>query len=486
MLDNQSPKTILITGATGYIGRRLTERLQEIEKYDIRLFVRNKLKVSSTTSSQLDIKEGTTFNKKSLAVALAGVDTAFYLIHSMGADADYRKLDRESAENFRDACIDAGVRRIIYLGGLGVKESASKHLLSRIETGEILSERTDHIETIWLRAGVIIGSGSASFEIIRNLCQKLPIMITPRWVRTLTQPIGIEDVLSYLQTSIDLEHDGNLVVDIGSEELSFQQMMKQTATVMNLRRFLFPVPVLSPRLSSYWLIIFTPIPYKLAGSLVEGLKSETVLQNDHAALFYSEIKPLPFKETAAYAIRELEQHQVISRWCDSSGQQACDIKDFDDPVGAIYRDTRIVPFANGEKPEAVFNTVCALGGPTGWFKYNILWRIRGFVDKLAGGFGLTRGRRQGGTLRIGDAVDFWKVADIREGKRLLLYAQMKSPGEAWLEFDVQPEQLVQTAHFIPKGLLGRVYWYLLVPFHYLIFSDLAATVVTSSIDKSCE
>ncbi len=486
MHDNQSQKTILITGATGYIGRRLTGRLQAVAKYDIRLFVRNRLKIPSTISGQLGIKEGTTFDKKSLDVALDGVDTAFYLIHSMGADSDYRNLDRESAENFRDACIDAGVRRIIYLGGLGVKESASKHLLSRIETGEILSERADHIETIWLRAGVIIGSGSASFEIIRNLCQKLPIMITPRWVRTVTQPIGIEDVLSYLQNSIDLEHDGNLVVDIGAERLSFQQMMAQAATVMNLRRFLLPVPVLSPRLSSYWLILFTPIPYTLASALVEGLKSETVLQNDHAEQFYPDIQPLSFKETVAYAILELEQHQVISRWCDSSGKQACDIKDFDDPAGSIFRDVRIVPFANGEKSEAVFSAVCALGGETGWFKYNILWRIRGFMDKLAGGFGLSRGRRQGGVLRIGDAVDFWKVADIREGKRLLLYAQMKLPGEAWLEFDVQSEQMVQTAHFIPNGIWGRMYWYSLVPFHYFIFSDLAAAVVRSSIEKSYE
>jgi len=473
-------KTVLVTGATGYIGRRLTHRLLENSALSVRLFVRNRNKVQVSIADQVDIKEGSTFDKDSLTAALTGVDTAFYLIHSMGTTDDYSHMDRVSAENFRDACIEAGVRRIIYLGGLGVKESASEHLLSRIETGEILSEKPDQIETIWLRAGVIIGSGSSSFEIIRNLCQKLPAMITPRWVRSRTQPIGIDDVLSYLYSSIELPHQGNLVVDIGSEELSFQGMMQQAAEVMGLKRYLFPVPVLSPRLSSYWLILFTPIPYKLASALVEGLKSETTLQNDNAAQFYPEIQPLLFKQTVAAAIRELEKNQVLSRWCDSSGQQACDIKDFDNPAGAILRDTRIVSYDNGELQEQVFQSACAVGGPNGWFRYNFLWRIRGIMDKLMGGYGLNRGRRLNQELRVGDALDFWKVVDIKPGKRLLLYAQMKVPGEAWLEFDVQPDQLVQTAHFLPKGVLGRLYWYTVLPFHYFVFNDLAKTVVSAS------
>ncbi len=480
MPDTKKNKTILVTGATGYIGRRLTHRLLDSSHLNVRLMVRNINKVQVSIVDRVDIREGSTFDKESLAAALEGVDTAFYLIHSMGATQDYQELDRVSAENFRDACIAAGVQRIIYLGGLGVKESASEHLLSRIETGEILSAKPEHIETICLRAGVIIGSGSASFEIIRNLCQKLPMMITPRWVRSRTQPIGIHDVLSYLHASIELSHQGNLVVDIGCEVLSFQQMMRQAAEVMGLRRYLFPVPVLSPRLSSYWLILFTPIPYKLASALVEGLKSETILQNDNAAQFYPNIQPLLFKQTVAGAIEELEQNQVLSRWCDSSGQQACDIKDFDNPAGAILRDIRIVPFENGEGQEDVFQSACAVGGPNGWFRYNFLWRMRGVMDKLMGGYGLNRGRRLSEELRVGDALDFWKVVDIKPGKRLLLYAQMKVPGEAWLEFDVQPEQLVQTAHFLPKGVLGRLYWYSVLPFHHFVFRDLARTVVRAS------
>ena len=287
-------------------------------------------------------------------------------------------------------------------------------------------------------------------------------------------------MLSYLQASVELPHHGNLVVDIGCEELSFKEMMQQAAEVMGLHRHLFPVPVLSPRLSSYWLVLFTPIPFKLASALVEGLKSETVLQNDNAAKLYPEIQPLSFKQAVASAMRELEQNQVVSRWCDSTGQQACDIKEFDNPAGAILRDVRIVPFKNGERQEDVFRSACAVGGSNGWFKYTILWQIRGILDKLVGGYGLNRGRRLNQELRVGDALDFWKVVDIKPGKRLLLYAQMKLPGQGWLEFDVQQDQLVQTAHFLPRGILGRLYWYLVIPLHHFALNDLARTVVRNS------
>ena len=481
MLDKQAQKTVLVTGATGYVGRRLTESLLENASFSVRLLVRNPAKVQAGIALRADIRKGSTFDKDLLTSALDGVDTSFYLIHSMGDTQNYRELDRLSAENFRDACIAAGVRRIVYLGGLGVKESASDHLLSRIETGEILSARPDRIQTIWVRAAVIIGSGSASFEIIRNLVQKLPMMITPRWVRTRIQPISIDDVISYLQASIDFAHEGNLIVDIGSEVLTFQKMMEQASEVMGLKRILIPVPVLSPRLSSYWLILFTPIPYKMASALVEGMKSETILQNDHAARYFPHIRPILFREAVAGAIGELEKNQVISRWCDSTGRQACDIKDFDNPAGAIFRDVRVIPFEKGQRSEDVFRSACAIGGARGWFRYDYLWKLRGLMDKLAGGYGLNRGRRLGGELRLGDALDFWKVVDIKEGKRLLLYAQMKLPGNAWLEFDVQPNRLVQTAHFLPKGILGRLYWYVIAPLHNLVFSDLARAVVNDAL-----
>jgi uncharacterized protein YbjT (DUF2867 family) len=480
MAHSGSPPIVLITGATGYIGRRLTHHLLASQRYTVRLFVRNQRKVQATIADAVEIHEGSTFEPETLVAALEDVDTAFYLIHSMGSDEDYRKLDRESAENFRRACVAAGVRRIIYLGGLGNRNSASKHLLSRIETGETLCAEPGRISTIWFRAGVIVGSGSASFEIIRNLCHKLPFMLTPLWVRTKTEAIGIEDVLAYLEQAIELPTKENLVVDIGSGKITFQEMITGAAEAMGLRRFLVPVPVLSPKISSYWLILFTSVPYRVASSLVEGLKSETIKENDHARMYFPAIEPMSYTDSVAHAMQELEQNQIVSRWCDSSSEKACDIKDFDDPVGAVLRDIRIVPYDSQTSQDSVYRSVCALGGPNGWFRYNFLWRLRGALDKLSGGYGLSRGRRDKVELRVGDALDFWKVVDIKPGKRLLLYAQMKVPGQAWLEFDVQPEQLVQTAHFIPHGVLGRIYWYSVLPLHYLVFSNLARTVVQES------
>ncbi|MEJ2691390.1 MAG: SDR family oxidoreductase [Deltaproteobacteria bacterium] len=470
-------KKVLITGATGYIGRRLQNRLLERSDLAIRLLVRNRRKVGPCAGSQVEIIEGDTFNPAQLALALQSVHTAYYLIHSMGEKGRFADLDRQSAMNFRDACIAARVRRIIYLGGLGLTESASEHLLSRLETGEILSSRRYRIQTIWLRAGVIIGSGSASFEIIRNLVQKLPVMVTPRWVKTLSQPIAVADVVAYLEAAIDLRVSGNLVIDIGSEEaMSFRDMMLRAARVMGLRRFLLPVPFLSPRLSSYWLMLFTPVPYGVAAALVEGLKSETLLQNNNAAIFFPAIRPMAYEEAVEQAIKELVHDEVVSRWCDSSGGVCCDIEGRGDPGGAILRDRRTVDLS-GFDPIDVFAAMTSIGGENGWFTYHFLWRLRGLIDKVLGGYGLNRGRRARGDLRPGDALDFWKVADIKPGKRLLLWSQMKLPGEAWLEFEIQGDSLVQTAHYLPRGIWGRVYWYAVKPLHNLVFADLANKIV---------
>ena len=457
----------------------MKNRLLAHQDYRLRLFVRNKRKVGERVRQSVEIVEGDTFNKEKLALALVGIDVAFYLIHSMGADKDFKSLDRTSAENFRDACIAAGVEKIIYLGGLGVKETASKHLLSRIETGEILSAIPNDITTIWFRAGAIIGSGSASFEIIRNLAQKLPVMVTPRWVNTKTQPIAVDDVLSYLEESVSLENTGNTVVDIGADIMSFREMMIAAGRVMGLKRFIIPVPVLSPRLSSYWLVLITTVPFKMAAALVEGLKSETVQQNDNAALLFPKIKPMSFEHAVQHAIDEIEKDQVVSRWCDSSAGEVCDIIYQDDPSSAIIRDRRMVEFGN-VLPDKVFRSALAIGGERGWYKYNVLWRLRGAMDKMVGGYGLTRGRRVSGELRIGDALDFWKVADIKPNKRLLLLAQMKLPGKAWLEFIIEGNMLIQTAHFYPRGILGRLYWYSTLIFHNLVFQDLIEKIVKNA------
>ena len=482
MPDIQTQK-ILLTGATGYIGRRLKDRLLKRKDISLRLLVRNKNKVRPDVLEKVDVIEGDTFNQEALEDAVRDIDVAYYLIHSMGSGGDFENLDRTSAENFRSACIKAGVKRIIYLGGLGIKDTASKHLLSRIETGEILSSQPNAIQTIWFRAGVIIGSGSASFEIIYNLVNKLPAMVTPTWVRTKTQPIGVEDVVNYLEKAATVIVDQpNLTVDIGSSPMSFQEMMLAAAKVMELRRFLFPVPVLSPKLSSYWLIFFTPIPYKMAGALVEGLKSETLVLNNNAEIYFPDIHPRSYKHAVAEAIHEIENDQVLSRWCDSSAEKSCDIKDQADTRSAILRDIRKVPLDDLD-PERVFQSACTIGGNTGWYTYSILWQLRGLIDKIAGGYGLNRGRRTRNTLRVGDALDFWKVVDIRKNKRLLLLAQMKVPGKAWLEFDIQDNVLIQTAHFFPSGILGRLYWYSVVPIHNLVFSNLAKKIVEHAKDN---
>lgn len=286
----------------------------------------------------------------------------------------------------------------------------------------------------------------------------------------------MDDVLSYLEDAISLSSRENLVVDIGAESMSFQEMMMGAASVLDLKRLLIPVPVLTPKLSSYWLLLITPVPFSIASALVEGLKSETVVLNDNAGRYFAGVTPMPYAESLRTAITEMEQDQVLSRWCDSSAGAACDISEQDDTHTAIFRDRREVSL-QGIAPANVFESVKGIGGKTGWFTFHFLWRLRGLIDKLAGGYGLSRGRREKSDLRVGDALDFWKVADIKENKRLLLLAQMKLPGKAWLEFDIQPDMLVQTAHFLPRGLWGRVYWYAVAPLHNLVFNDLAKKVV---------
>lgn len=295
---------ILLTGATGYIGGELQRELQKNAGVRLRLLVRDKNKVKEEAPSNVEVVAGSTFDEESLQAALREVDVAYYLIHSMAARGDFEKLDRLSAENFLAAAIDQKVKRIIYLGGLGHRGTASKHLLSRIETGEILSSRPAAIQTLWFRAGIIIGAGSASFEIIRHLVSKIPLMTTPRWVRTRTEPISIRDVIRYLLAARSIEVEGNLVVDIGSEEMTFQEMLLRAARVMGKRRLIIPIPFLSPRLSSLWLILFSPIDFRIARALIDGLKSETIVANDNARRYFPGIRPLPFEKSVELALAE--------------------------------------------------------------------------------------------------------------------------------------------------------------------------------------
>ena len=464
---------VLLTGSTGYIGRRLKQELLNDENIELKLLVRNKKSISSLNENA-QVVEGDTFNKESLKEALKDVEVAYYLIHSL-SNENYKDLDKISAQNFLDVAALCGVKRIIYLGGLGVKdENTSEHLLSRIETGEILSSNKN-VQTIWLRAGVIIGSGSASFEIIRNLTEKLPIMTTPKWVNTKAQPIAVTDVLSYLHKSLYLDVKENLIVDIGSEQLSYKNMMLKTAKVLGLKRILITLPFMSIKLSSYWLNLFTPVPYAVAKALVEGLKSEVIIQNDHAKKYFPNILPISYEDAVANAIKEIEENQVISRWNDKA-DDVWEKNSQNELSKAIFIDRKEMVISNIEASK-VYQAFIGIGGENGWFDFDFLWELRGIIDKLIGGVGLKRGRRSQCDLRISDCLDFWKVVDLKKDERLLLYAQMKLPGEAWLEFKIKDNKLIQSAYFYPKGVLGRLYWYALIPLHYFVFNNMIKSII---------
>jgi uncharacterized protein YbjT (DUF2867 family) len=469
---------VLLTGANGYIGRRLKKVLTSLPELDLRIFVRNKKSVSQAILDKYEVVEGDTFSKEDLQKALEGVDVAYYLIHSLNKE-NYQDLDKLSAQNFIEIAELCKVKRVIYLGGLGVKnENTSHHLLSRLETGEILSS-SKSVQTIWVRAGVIIGSGSASFEIIRNLVEKLPFMITPKWVDTYAQPIAVDDVIAYLVASLNLEYNQNLIVDIGSKKMQYKEMMLETATALGLKRYLIPVPFMSINISSYWLNLFTPVPFTVAKALIEGLKSEVTIQNENGKEFFPNIHPIGYIDAVKKAVLEIEQNQVISRWSDADGTiwDKNHQKEIND---AIFVDRKEADISSYDKKK-VFGAIKSIGGDNGWFDYDFLWEIRGIIDKALGGVGLNRGRRDSCDLRLGECLDFWRVEDIQEGSRLLLFAQMKIPGSAWLEFKIEGDKLIQSAYFYPKGIWGRVYWYSLIPLHYFIFKNMISKILENSL-----
>ena len=464
---------VLLTGSNGYIGRRLKQKLLENKNIDLKLFVRDKKALSLNTDKELEIIEGDTFDKEKLRLALKDVDIAYYLIHSL-SNKNYKDLDKQSAQNFIDIAKECNVKRVIYLGGLGVKnKDTSEHLLSRLETGEVLSS-CNEVQTIWLRAGVIIGSGSTSFEIIRNLTEKLPVMTTPKWVNTKAQPIAVDDVLEYLLESLYIKENKNIIVDIGSQQLTYKEMMLQTATALGLKRLIIPLPFLSINLSSYWLNLFTPVPFTVAKALIEGLKSEVIVQNDNAKKYFPKIEPILFIDAVRLAVKQIEENQVISRWSDNLGKD-WNKGNSQELADAIFLDRKELDISNISK-EKIYKSFMSIGGINGWFAFDFLWEIRGFFDKMIGGVGLKRGRRDQNDLRIGDSLDFWKVVDIKENERLLLFAQMKLPGSAWLEFKIKDNKLIQSAYYYPKGVFGRLYWYILVPIHYFVFNNMIKSI----------
>lgn len=463
---------ILLTGATGYIGKRLLPTLVE-NGHNVVCCVRDKKRFHPPKSilTAIEIIEIDLLNKKSLDAIPNDIEGAYYLVHSMASSSNYEKLEEESAINFRNALQQTVASHVIYLSGIANESKLSKHLLSRKKVEQQLSKGSYHLTT--LRAGIIIGSGSASFEIIRDLVEKLPIMVAPKWLNTKCQPIGIGDMINVLSKTLFNSETYNQNFDIGSSDvLSYKDMLLGFAEVRGLKRTIFIIPVMTPRLSSYWLYFVTSTSYKLAVALVNSMKIEVICR-DNRLLKILNINPLSYKDSLKKAFAKIQNNDVISSWKDahiSSGINI-NISDFVKvPTYGCFIDKKESTYDN---LELCIDRIWAIGGKNGWYYGNSLWKFRGFLDKLVGGVGLRRGRTNENTIKTGDALDFWRVlyADKKEG-RLLLFAEMKLPGEAWLEFKISEGKIVQTATFRPLGLLGRLYWYTVLPFHGIIFKGM--------------
>ncbi len=463
---------ILLTGATGYIGKRILPILVN-KGYDVVCCVRDKSRFNPPQSlkEKISVIEIDLLNKSSLTEIPKDIDVAYYLVHSMATADNYRLLEQQSAINFRDRLSNTNVKQVIYLSGIVNESNLSKHLLSRKTVEEELEKGSFNLTC--LRAGIIVGSGSASFEIMRDLVEKLPVMITPKWLLTKCSPIGISDVQTFLTKCILNEETFNRNFDIGCDDvLSYREMLLDFAEVRSLKRKIWTVPLMTPKLSSYWLYFVTSTSYKLARSLVESMKVEVVCR-DHEINTILGIQPISYKEALIKAFDRIENNDIASSWKDSysSSEMNISISEYISvPEFGCFKDARVEAVENRKSS---IDKIWSIGGENGWYHGNWLWRIRGFLDKLAGGVGLRRGRTNQKTISVGDSLDFWRVlyANKEEG-RLLLFAEMKLPGEAWLEFKIIDEELFQTATFRPLGLMGRLYWLAVYPFHGIIFKGM--------------
>ena len=463
---------ILVTGITGYIGGRLVPRL--IEKgYEVRCLVRDRSRLKGRPwEDEVEVFEGDVLIYNTLPAVLDGVDVAYYFIHSLASDG-FAEKDQLAADNFGRAAQEAGVKRIIYLGGLRPRtDNISEHLSSRLQTGDCL--RKWNIPVTEFRAGAIIGSGSLSFEVIRYLTERLPFMITPKWVWTRTQPISVRNVLEYLLLALETPESAGKTIEIGGEDvLAYGDMMENYASIRGLKRLQIPVPFLSPRLSSHWVGLVTPLNSKIVRPLVKGLDNELVVHDNLARQLF-DVKLLGYEEAVKKALARFEGDNVETTWSDALvSNMSADIlaEPLVDKEGLI-RERRHIAVAASVTD--VFSAVKSLGGDNGWYYADFLWKLRGFLDTMIGGVGMRKSRRSYTDVRPGDTLDFWRVEDIEENKFLRLRAEMKVPGKAWLQYNVEAigereTLLTQTAFYEPRGLFGFLYWYALYVPHLLIF-----------------
>jgi uncharacterized protein YbjT (DUF2867 family) len=486
---------ILVTGATGYVGGRLIPKLLTLGHH-VRCLVRDASRMPATSwATEVEVFEGDVLQPESLTSALDGVDAAYYLIHSMASTGtEFEKKDVVAARNFGQAAKRAAVDRIIYLGGIRPKtERLSTHLQSRLETGDVLRE--SGVSVTEFRAAVIVGSGSLSFELIRYLTERVPLLITPKWVRTPTQPIGIRDVLRYLTASLEVPDSRGKIIEIGGRDvLTYGEMFTIYAKVRGLKRPIINVPVLTPGLSSLWVGLVTPVNSRIARPLIEGLDNEVVVTDDKAAKIFG-FDLLSYEEAVNRALQRFQSDRVETHWSGavSSGREPSGVhSSIEELEGLISEENLMTVLAT---PETIFAILKSLGGDVGWLYANVLWKIRGVIDTLVGGVGMRKSRRSVNRLQVGDTIDFWRVEMVEENAYLLLRAEMKLPGTAWLEFKLTPVDEQQTlvsqiAAYEPKGLPGIMYWYLFSLPHRFIFpgmlkeigkrAEAAQSVISSS------
>jgi len=469
--------TVLVTGATGYIGGRLTSRLVE-RGLRVRLLVRDPRRLRGRWwENDVEMVQGDLFDFSSLERALDGVSEAYYLVHSMASGADFDERDRIAARNFVHA--GQSLEHCIYLGGLvPPAHDLSKHLQSRADTGAVLREGLPVTE---FRAGPIVGSGSASFEMVRYLTERLPFMLAPRWITNPVQPIAVRDVLTYLLEARQRDPMG--IVDIGgADRLSFRDMLRQYGEIRGLTRVIIAAPVLAPSLAALWIHKITPIPRSVAEPLVEGIVHPVLADTTRARELFPDIEPMGYRTAVERALARMSERAVESRWSDALG--AGESYELLDREG-VLEETR-AQYVDAT-PEQVFRAFCKLGGDRGWLVWNFLWRARGFLDRLVGGPGLRRGRRDPEQLLPGEALDFWRVEIVEPPRLLRLRAEMRVPGKAWLQFTAIPEgngtRVLQTALFAPRGLLGLLYWYAMYPAHLFIFGDMVRAIAKLALSE---
>jgi uncharacterized protein YbjT (DUF2867 family) len=473
-LLKQNYMKILVTGATGYIGKRLIPLLVN-EGHFVVSAVRDKLRADKSylDEDHIELVEADFLKPGTLQNIPKDIDAAYYLIHSMSnSSKDFESLEERCAENFKTYFETTQVQQVIYLSGITNEDKLSKHLRSRKNVEDIL--QSDKYATTIFKAGIIVGSGSSSFEIIRDLVEKLPIMIAPKWLNTKTQPLAVRDVLAYLSKGLGNKKLYNTSYDIyGPEVLTYKEMLLQFAEVRKLKRYILTVPVMTPKLSSYWLYFVTSTSYKLATTLVDSMGVQ-IIGKKSAINTLLDVHPISYKDAVKLAFEKIEQNSIISSWKDSmvsSGRLKNKLHMYINvPKYGCFKDYKERIVTN---PEKTIEKIWSIGGDKGWYYATFLWKIRGYIDKFVGGIGLRRGRTSPTELHVGDSLDFWRVIFADKSKqKLLLYAEMRLPGEAWLEFKIEDGLLKQTATFRPRGLAGRLYWYSVLPFHGVIFKGM--------------